>query len=639
MSVQPRGREPHQCEQHTAASGVAIRILFSFFLAVGLETWTGCAGISQPGSLSSADKQINITIAPSIATLASDGALQFSASVSGTAQMGVTWSTSAGTISTGGLLSAPTVSSATTLTVTATSAADKGKTASASVNLTAKALYNAPTNVSPIPYPTPIPCPSNFDPGCPNGALTGAGWTYVDPGFPNTTLLRATDANTTGPSGAPHRNWGTDCGGSAEVNLFSMADDRIALCDVTGGSVFMFLSNWPVVSELYGVCILAGNPTYCTNNFEFSQVTNDLGYSVSLSCLSPCGGSSHGNLSIYQYDVSSTSNYPSLLNGKQSLVVDLSTCVTALGNLPWGTAYGGDLTVSTDDQTFSVTASTTPAQDAATYFIVWNRTSGCRVWDTNTGSVTGDWGTNGTVTNIDRFLIHNSRMGPNASWAKLAWGSCASVNCSMVGNFFWNIPTLTVTTENTISGCGHTAIGYTHIVNNCVFNPYPYQGFFIRPANLTSDYSSLPALYPATSNLTGWDQHMTWAQGLNLATDAGPFFSTTWVEYYGGYSGLPDTNAWDGELIAVSANAPAGSRDGEGGGVVYRLAHLYNSMQEPASKEFNGTYAIGACSWDGKYCAWSADWNGMFGNTNGTATSCTITAGSCRLDVVLARLP
>lgn len=59
--------------------------------------------------------------------------MQFSALVTGTSQTGVIWSTTAGSISTSGMLVAP--ASATQLTVTATSAADSSKQASAIVNV------------------------------------------------------------------------------------------------------------------------------------------------------------------------------------------------------------------------------------------------------------------------------------------------------------------------------------------------------------------------------------------------------------------------------------------------------------------------------------------------------------------------
>jgi len=142
MSVERRGREPRKTSPSGTASGIAIRVLFLLFLVGGLDSWTGCTGISQSNSTPPAGSQISIAISPSSATLVSDGALQFSAIVGGTVQTGVTWSTSAGTISATGLLTAPTVSSATNLTVTATSAAVHGDTASASVDVTAPPSNN-----------------------------------------------------------------------------------------------------------------------------------------------------------------------------------------------------------------------------------------------------------------------------------------------------------------------------------------------------------------------------------------------------------------------------------------------------------------------------------------------------------------
>jgi hypothetical protein len=148
MSVERRGREPRKTSPSGTASGIAIRVLFLLFLVGGLDSWTGCAGISQSNSTPPAGSQISIAISPSSATLVSDGALQFSAIVGGTVQTGVTWSTSAGTISATGLLTAPTVSSATNLTVTATSAAVHGDTASASVDVTAPPSNNPTIDTS-----------------------------------------------------------------------------------------------------------------------------------------------------------------------------------------------------------------------------------------------------------------------------------------------------------------------------------------------------------------------------------------------------------------------------------------------------------------------------------------------------------
>jgi len=78
----------------------------------------------------------SVTISPATASIATGGTQQFTASVSGTvSNKGITWSTSAGTISAGGLLTAP--ATAGKVTVTATSLADKTKSASASVTVSA----------------------------------------------------------------------------------------------------------------------------------------------------------------------------------------------------------------------------------------------------------------------------------------------------------------------------------------------------------------------------------------------------------------------------------------------------------------------------------------------------------------------
>ena len=94
---------------------------------------------------------VSVSVTPSTATVASQGTVQFTAAVSGTSNVGVTWTTTQGTITSGGLYTAPSVNTNTIATVTATSAADSAKSASASVTITASEIgstadyYVAPT--------------------------------------------------------------------------------------------------------------------------------------------------------------------------------------------------------------------------------------------------------------------------------------------------------------------------------------------------------------------------------------------------------------------------------------------------------------------------------------------------------------
>lgn len=77
---------------------------------------------------------VSVTVSPASANLTSGSQLQFTATVVGTANHSVVWSTSAGSITNAGLLSAP--SSAGTLTVTATSVSNPGISGSTTVAVT-----------------------------------------------------------------------------------------------------------------------------------------------------------------------------------------------------------------------------------------------------------------------------------------------------------------------------------------------------------------------------------------------------------------------------------------------------------------------------------------------------------------------
>jgi hypothetical protein len=83
---------------------------------------------------------VTVNVSPSSVSVPSGGTEQFTATVTNTTNTGVTWSTSAGSITTTGLLSLAGVSEGTNLTVTATSVADTTKYASASVNVTQRVI-------------------------------------------------------------------------------------------------------------------------------------------------------------------------------------------------------------------------------------------------------------------------------------------------------------------------------------------------------------------------------------------------------------------------------------------------------------------------------------------------------------------
>jgi hypothetical protein len=101
-----------------------------------------------------AEPPVSVSVSPKAITVPSLGTTQFTATVLYTTNTAVTWTASAGTISSSGLFTAPTETSNTSVAVTATSVADSTKSATAAVTV----LYaisltgNIPTGVATFPY-------------------------------------------------------------------------------------------------------------------------------------------------------------------------------------------------------------------------------------------------------------------------------------------------------------------------------------------------------------------------------------------------------------------------------------------------------------------------------------------------------
>ena len=122
---------------------------FLFILSVALIV-AGCAGTAgSPGTVSNnppAAATVSVAVSPTSASVQTGSTQQFSATVTGTSNTGVTWSATGGTISSAGLFTAGTTAGA--YAVTATSMANTAKSAQAAVTLTA---------LAPPPPPPPPP--------------------------------------------------------------------------------------------------------------------------------------------------------------------------------------------------------------------------------------------------------------------------------------------------------------------------------------------------------------------------------------------------------------------------------------------------------------------------------------------------
>lgn len=110
-------------------------------MAATLQLHISVAGTVQPS--------VSISVSPTSTSVTAGGSRQFTASVQGTSNTAVTWSASAGSISSAGMFTAPTVSAATSVTVRATSSVDSTKSASSVVSVVPAAAPTVSVSVSP----------------------------------------------------------------------------------------------------------------------------------------------------------------------------------------------------------------------------------------------------------------------------------------------------------------------------------------------------------------------------------------------------------------------------------------------------------------------------------------------------------
>ena len=123
-----------------AGTGLGSAISSNSSTNVGLgNILNGLTSNLTPGTCGSSSA---VSIAPTATTVTSGGTQQFAATVTGLTNTAVTWTATAGSISSSGLFTAPSVSTNTSVTVTATSQADTSQAASAIVTVTPSAPLN-----------------------------------------------------------------------------------------------------------------------------------------------------------------------------------------------------------------------------------------------------------------------------------------------------------------------------------------------------------------------------------------------------------------------------------------------------------------------------------------------------------------
>ncbi len=633
-----------------------------------------------------------IQISPLDPSIAAGGKVQFAAAVSNTSNTAVTWSASAGAISSSGLFTAPATGGANAITVTANSAAQSSAKASTGVTVMTPpptsspfviTTSSVPSAVAVTPYsaslaasggqppyqwsiasgslpagfklgastgtisgsatqagtytfivqgtdaashtaqrnlflvvsaaaPTPagncgpptyncsrtdmqvVQVPSSL----PNvGGLSGANTIVTDPDFGNR-IVRITDANVDPTTGYKNRTYETTASGSADENIWNTDSTLFIVQDTgTGGVPYTFDPSTLRAGRLYASSFPATNGMKLPGGGIWSHVNPNILYTYS------------GTV-VNKYDFTDRTNPPS-----PQPVYDFTSspnCLPTGFTATWYAVAG----VRGDDGVFGLGYSNAGGQETGVYVVGYKAGSGCSVLNTQTGQVSGDWGSQGTINLPDRFTIHNTKMSKDGNWMIITSDVClltAPAVC-VANPYFWQIGTTNVESCAQGGNCGgHYTEGYTHWVNNN--NSSPWASQFMRSFATPTVTTLLTTQTPPSSD---WlmDQHQSWN---NVQPgDSVPLLSTTCTVI------SPFTAPWENEIIGL---APDGS------GKTWRFAHNLISTR---SLNFSTTWGIGTVSQDGKFFLFSSDWMGNLGSESGAAT-CTL-GSDCRGDVFVVEL-
>lgn len=249
------------------------------------------------------------------------------------------------------------------------------------------------------------------------------------------------------------------------------------------------------------------------------------------------------------------------------------------------------ITVSADDNRFLTTLG--PKQDENYLVYVFDRTLGCRWYNTVTGEIGGDWGPKGTISSPDRFPLHNARMAKSGKFIYATRGSGGSPGHRWV---VWEVDTLNVSVCS--RGCsGHHVMGYSHIVGSSgIGHPMDVVS---RPLNHLEESKSI--ISGLESGKKEWyDSHFSWN---NVdSTDSTPVCFSTYLASNAATPGAAPlvTGPWENEIDCAETDGKASK--------VWRFAHTYSTAK-------NGFWSTprGNVSQDGRFFMFTSDWEDQLG--------------------------
>jgi len=270
-----------------------------------------------------------------------------------------------------------------------------------------------------------------------------------------------------------------------------------------------------------------------------------------------------------------------------SELYDTTNCATQPPLVAGPRVTSSDLTVSDDDNRISISAGGSGASYRP-FVIVYDRTLGCRWYNTQTGQIGGAWGPAGQASTPDRFLYGHSKISGNGQYMRITVGG---------GFYIWDTSSLNVVSCFDHKGphCGgYGAVGYDTYINGA--GAIDEMNTLRRPLGDLPDYTQLINPMPLP-HYWGMELNFAWNDG-RLNTDF-PVCGTA----YNPTGSMAVKQPYDGEVFCIETDLLAST--------VWRFAHN-RAVWNP---KFFWTQPLGNLSLDGRFFAFTSSWDGQVGVT------------------------